>query len=268
MLQRVSNERSELLAAAAVADVLDARLIRRDLPGTQQTRDFDLVFAGGRDPEPLEVTTFASRPDIETWQRLERLGGEISAPELNHVWYLDVGAPITGRRTEALDVRQIAREVVAILAALEAGGYQSIEYGQIDRDPAVTAELRRLLALGVDAGHAASPIKGDTARVVFVAPVGGFTHADLVAEGIEREAGKIDNQNKLNEPPNALRRHLVVVFDDSSGAAFMAAYQGSKGRLPRLPHPITTAWACASESLLGTTPPQAWDHFRIPQRIF
>lgn len=262
------KERSELLAAAAVAHVVDAKLIRRDCPGTHQTRDFDLVFASDRNPEPLEVTTFVSRPNLETWERLERLDGEIPAPQLGHVWYLDVGAPITGRRTAVLDVRQITREVVSSLAALEAAGYQSIEYGQIGRDPTIATELQRLLALGVDAGHATSPLKGDPARVVFVAPVGGFRHPDLVAAGVEHEATKTDNQKKLSEPPNALRRHLVVVFDGSSGASFMAAYQGSKGRLPRLPHPVTTAWACARESLLGTTPPGAWDHYRIPQRVF
>jgi hypothetical protein len=265
---RAKQGRSELLAAAAVAHVVDAKLIRRDLPGTHQTRDFDLTFASGRNPEPLEVTTFASRPDLETWQRLERLGGEIPAPQLSNDWYLDVGPPITGRRTEVLDVRQITREVVSTLAALEAAGYQSIEYDQIGRDPKVATELQRLLALGVDAGHATARFKGEPARVVFVAPVGGFRHADLVAGGVEHEASKPDNQNKLNKPPNALRRHLVVVFDGSSGPAFMAAYQGSKGRLPRLPHPITTAWVCASESLLGTTPPDGWDRYRIPQRVF
>ncbi len=261
------KEQLELLPAAAVANVLDAKLIRRDVPGAQQTRDFDLVFASGQDPEPLEVTTFASRPDIETWKRLDRLDEEISAPELKRDWYLDVGAPITGRRTKALDVQQIERDVVELLAALEAAGCQSIEYGQIDRDPAITAELRQLSALGIDAGHARLPA-GDTARVVLVASVGGFGHADLVAGGIELEAGKTDNQKKLSEPPNALRRHLVVIFDASSGPAFVAAYQGSKGRVPRLPHPITTAWACASESLLRATPPDAWDHFHIPPRVF
>jgi hypothetical protein len=79
--RRGQKERSELLAAAAVAHVVDARLIRRDLAGTHQTRDFDLVFGSDRSPEPLEVTTFASRPDLATWERLERLGGEIPAPD-------------------------------------------------------------------------------------------------------------------------------------------------------------------------------------------
>lgn len=262
------RERAELIAAAAVAEALDAKLIPRDHSGAQQTRDFDLVFSGGRDHEPLEVTTFASQPDLETWQRLDHIDEEISAPELSQNWYLDVGPPITGHRTQTLDVRQLAREVVAILAALEAGGYQSIEYGLIDRDPAVTTGLRRLLALGVDAGNARPRAEGEPARVVFVAPVGGFVHADLVAWGIEQEADKTDNRNKLREPPAALRRHLAVIFDGSSGAAFTAAHQGLTGRLPRLPPPITTAWALASESLLGATPPSAWVHRRIPQQVF
>ena len=264
---RANKEQSELLAAAAVAQALDAKLLRRDLPGTQQTRDFDLVFADGRDPEPLEVTTFASRPDIETSKRLDRLDEEIPAPELNRDWVLDLGAPITGQRTRPLDVLQIERDVVELLAALEAGGYESIDYGLIGRDPAVSAELQRLSGLGVDAGYATSRAEGDTANVMLVAPVGGFGHADLVAAGIEAEARKVDNQKKLGEPPNALRRHLVVIFDGSTGPAFVAAYQGSSGRLPCLPHPITTAWACAGASLLGTTPPDGWVHFRIPERI-
>jgi len=262
------KERSELRAAAAVAYVLDAKLIRRDLPGEQQTRDFDLVFSNDRDPEPLEVTTFASRPDLETWERLKRLGRELPAPELRNVWDLDVGPALGHARSETLDVRRIAREVVPALAALEAAGYRTIEYGQIDRDPEVGDALRRLIALGVDAGFATAPLEGMLGRVTLTASVGGFRYADLVAEGIEAEASKSDNQKKLTEPPKALRRHLVVVFDGSSGASFMAVYHGSKGRLPRLPSPITTAWACASGSLLATTPPNRWEHHRVPERVF
>jgi hypothetical protein len=81
------------------ANVLDAKLVPRDVAGAQQSRDFDLVFSDGRDPEPLEVTKFASQPDIETWERLDRLDGEIAAPELSYVWLLDDGPPITGSRT-------------------------------------------------------------------------------------------------------------------------------------------------------------------------
>jgi hypothetical protein len=215
------------------------------------------------------VTTFASRPDLETWRRLEALGGEIPAPQLKHVWCLDVGRPIDAHhRTETLDVRRIEREVVAALAELEAGGYTHIEYGSIDLDTAVTDALRCLLELDVDAGHASPLLEGDEGRVMLVAPVGGFSHPDSVAAGIENEAAKEDNLAKLAEPQDALHRHLVVRFDGSSGTAFMNVHFGSKGRLPRLPDPITTAWALASDSLLATTPPVAWVHHRIPQSVF
>jgi hypothetical protein len=266
--QAGDKERIELVAAAAVADVLGAKLVRRDVPEAQQMRDFDLVFSAGRADEPLEVTTFASQPEIETWQRLDRIDEEVVARELSHDWYLDVGGPIIGQRTRTLDVRQLAKEVVASLVALEAGGYRSIEHGTMDRDSAVAADMRRLRTLGVNGGHGTPHAEGEDARVVFVASVGGFVHADLVAGGIEWEAAKSDNQKKLSEPAEALCRHLVVIFDPSSGPAFTAARQGRRGRLPELPQSITTAWALASEVLLWTRPPDAWQRHRIPDPVF
>jgi hypothetical protein len=267
---KVDNARVELIAAAAVAQALDANLIRRDLPGRQQTRDFDLVFADeGRRFEPLEVTTFASRPDLETWRRLDRLGSHIEAPELDHVWYLDVGIPINATsRSETLDVRRIRREVVPALAALEARGEKQIEYGKIGRNASLTSALQQLSALGIDGGHATPPLERDVGGVELVAPVGGFSHPDCVAGGVENEAAKADNRKKLAEPQDAARRHLAVLFDASSGVAFNSVRLGGKGRLPLLPQPITTAWAIASDSLLGATPPADWTNHRIPQRVF
>jgi hypothetical protein len=262
--QAGEKERIELVTAAAVADVLGAKLVRRDVPGAQQMRDFDLVFSAGRADEPLEVTTFASQPEIQTRQRLDRIDEEVVAPELSNDWYLDVGGPILSQRTRTLDVRQLAKEIVARLAVLEAGGYRSIEHVTMDHDPAVAAEMRRLRTLGVSGGHGRPHAEGEDPRVVFVASVGGFVHADLVAGGIEREAGKSDNQKKLSEPAEALCRHVVVIFDPSSGPAFTAARQGCGGRLPELPQSITTAWALASGVLLWTRPPDAWERHRIP----
>ena len=263
MTRRSKARETELRAAAAVAYALDAQLIERDVPGAQQTRDFDLVFADGRDPEPLEITTFASQPELETWERLERVG-PIPAPQLIHDWHLDVSAPITGERTEVLDVRQIRREVVPLLAALEAAGCRAIGYGQVGHDDAVTAARERLLALRVNDGWATAVAEGRPAQVRLSASVGGFRHPDQIAAGIEAEAAKEDNQRKLREPPTALRRHLAVIFDGSSGPNFVAAYLGSIGRLPDLPVPITTAWGCANETLLATTPPAAGSVIAYP----
>ena len=112
---------------------------------------------------------------------------------------------------------------------LESEGQARIEYGEIGRHASVTPALQRLLALGIDGGHATSPLKGDTGRVELVAPVGGFSHPDSVAGGIENEAAKKDNQKKLAEPHDAVFRHLVVVFDASSGVAFNSVRLGENG---------------------------------------
>jgi hypothetical protein len=267
---RINRERSERVAAAAVANALNAKLIHRDVRGAQQTRDFDLVYRDGRSDEPLEVTTFASQLELQSWERLDRLErrGGIPAEGLRRVWHLDVGASITDNRTATLDVRRIEREVIRLLAALEAADYHRIEYGEMARDPDVAEASHELLVLGIDAGHSRLPSEGEIPRVVLVAPTGGFRHPDLVADGVEREAHKIDNQNKLKSLSNASRRHLVVIFDGSSGPAFVAVHLGTRGRLPALPPPITTAWALAGKSLLGTTPSNGWDQFDIPQRVF
>jgi hypothetical protein len=65
--------------------------------------------------------------------------------------------------------------------------------------------------------------------IFFFASVGGITDADLIAGAIENEASDAGNERKLQKPPNASRRHLVIVFNVSSGSFFNAAQRGRTG---------------------------------------
>jgi hypothetical protein len=91
---------------------------------------------------------------------------------------------------------------------------------------------------------------------------------NIIAEAIEREAAKPDNQAKLSEPVGARRRHLCVLIDSSTGATFSATSHGDMGRLPVLPPPITTAWALASTTVYSTTPPEPWQAHDAPEEVF
>ena len=205
--QARDKERIELVAAAAVADVLGAKLVRRDVPEAQQMRDFDLVFSASRADEPLEVTTFASQPEIETWQRLDRIDEEVVAPELSHDWYLDVGGPIIGQRTRTLDVRQLAKEVVASLVALEAGGYRSIEHGTMDRDSAVAADMRRLRTLGVNGGQGGGTPRGRMRGSFSLLRLEGLsTPISSLAESNGRRASPTTRRSSASRP----RRYAVI----------------------------------------------------------
>jgi hypothetical protein len=168
----------------------------------------------------------------------------------------------------AYDVRQLQQRIEPALQALDAAGIYSIELGTLERKPRLRGSFTTLVELGIDLGFAREPVPGESPHISVGAPVGGFTSADLVASAIEAEAGKPDNQAKLQEPPGAMRRHLFVVFDSSSGSYFNAVDRQMTGRLPQLPAPITTAWAASGGYVLVTTPPDPWQIHELPPVVF
>ena len=237
------KEDFELCAAAVAAYVLGAKLIRQDTADAHQTRDFDLVLPDNS-REPLEITSSVDQPALETWRRF-RGPLTMEAPSLRRHWTLDmraVGHNAAGKDVPR-DVRRLQSKIEPALAALEAAGHERIDLAAFMRDSSLAEPCQTLLELGIDGGGSYSVEPGGTPHISYTASVGGFTHPDLVAAAIEREADKPDNKRKLAEPPNATRRHIFVAFHGSTGNAFSAVYHGMKGRLPRLEPPITTAWA-------------------------
>jgi hypothetical protein len=115
------------------------------------------------------------------------------------------------------------------------------------------------------ASRTASPSR---CRKAFKAPVGGITLPDLIAIGVEREANEADNRAKLAAPTQARRRHLFVIFNGSSGSFFNAVDRAMESRLPKLPDPITTAWAACRGHVLVTTPPGPWELYEVPEDVF
>ncbi len=264
--ERISDD-LELKAGAAAAYVLAAKLIRRDLPPAQNTRDFDLVFPDGSF-EPLEVTRCADATALQTWDRIG--AGTVVAPSLRRRWVLSVpnSVPISETKRAAYDVKEFTARIEPALAALESRGHDTINLGPMQRDPALAPAMQTLLELRVQHGFS-RPLPGDVpGHISFNASVGGITLPDLIAIGIEREAAKPDNLSKLDDPPQARRRHLFVVFDDSSGSFFNALDRQMESRLPQLPHPITTAWAACRGHVLVTTPPSPWERYQLPEDVF
>ena len=262
-----ANEELEKRAAAAVAFVLEARAVRRDLGGTRM-RDYDLLFDDHPD-EPLEVTRFADQVVMNTWARLERADRE--APSLARDWTVDVPSKISNASSDeefVYDVNRFFREAEPALRALEVAGYEKFTIGLATNDPTIEPALGTLLDLGCNFGLSNVPPAGETARIMPGAGVGGVVGSDLLARAIEQEACKDDNREKLRVPAGALRRHLFVVIDSSSGTVFSAASHGITGRLPNLCEPITTAWVAASHHVYVTTPPGDWEVHTIPQEVF
>jgi hypothetical protein len=196
----------ELKAAAAAAHVTGAKLIRRDIPPAQKTRDFDLVFADGS-LEPLEVTRCADEQALETWDRIGP--GVLAAPSLRRRWVLSVppSVPVSDTKRVAYDVRLFKRKIEPALGALEAAGYERIEYGSLQRDARRDANLAAafaaLLQLRVQDGLSRALPEGKTGHISFQAAVGGITLPDLIAIGVERVAGEADNRAKVTVPAQA-----------------------------------------------------------------
>ena len=49
---------------------------------------------------------------------------------------------------------------------------------------------------------------------------------------------------------------------------FNALDRSMESRLPRLPQPITTAWAACRGHVLVTTPPNPWARYELPEEVF
>jgi hypothetical protein len=261
-----ANEDLEKRAAAAVAYALQARAIRRDFGGAR-IRDYDLLF-DDRPDEPLEITRFADQEVMQTWARLERADRE--APTLKRDWSVDVPSKVmdASGKVAAYDLDRFFREAEPALHTLEEAGYEKFTIGIRVDDPSIEPALSALGNLGCNFGFSNVPAAGEVARITPGAAVGGVVGRDSLTWAAEQESCKDDNREKLREPPGALRRHLCVVVDGSSGTAFSAASHGLTGRLPDLCDPITTVWVAGSSRLLVTTPPGDWEEHLIPQEVF
>lgn len=264
--ERISDD-LELKAAAAAAHVLGAKLIRRDIAPAQNTRDFDLVLPD-RSVEPLEVTQCADANALQTWDRIG--AGIIVAPSLKRRWEVSVPNSVSISETERVpyDVRQFTQTIESALAGLEARGYATINLGRVQRDAALSRVFATLLDLRVQDGFSRPLPEGVPGHISFQALVGGITLPALIAIGVEREANKPDNLAKLADPLQARRRHLFVVFNGSSGSFFNAVDRAMESRLPRLPQPITTAWAACRGHVLVATPPGRWESYELPEDVF
>lgn len=262
------DKETEARAAAAVAHALNARARRVDPGGgSVSSRDFDLVFRD-RPDEPLELTSHTDQPVAHTWGRLEALDRD--APSLRRIWAIDMPSSeidAVGRRG-ATDVARFMTEAEDALQELEAAGYERFDLGLIYRDPSVERAVRILASLGCQFGfsHPAEP--GQPGRINPGSPVGGLVTAELVTAGVEAEAQKADNQNKLRQPLDAAQRHLLVLFDSSSGASFSAVSYTMESPVPRLPEPITTAWVAGQNRLFSVTPPDGWQEHQVPEEVY
>jgi hypothetical protein len=265
------DRKSELVAAAAAACVVGARALIRDSGGVQM-RDFDLRYRDGRPDEPLEVTRFADQASIETWRRLGRtdswpLMRSSTAPPLVRVWTVDIPSNQRSRDGSSgpFDVSGFLEQAQPLLRTLE----QRNEDQFILFESPVDEVLRGLAELGCDVGFSRPADPGESGRVEPLAPVGGITSGAPVAGAVEHEAAKKDNQAKLACLADAIRRHLFVIVDHSSGPIYFAVRHRRLGRSPELPSPITTAWVWdgGSPCVFATTSPGAWEEHELPSDV-
>lgn len=262
----MSDHLLEERAAAAVAFVLGARAVRRDVGG-QQMRDFDLVLPDGS-VEPLEITQASNDVTRRTWARIEGL--DTAAPTLTRRWVLSVLDQIPGGSSGPVPfpARDLLAAAPRFLAELEKAGILEftastwVTAGQAE--PAVVG----LVGLGCEFGMSSEVEAGESGRIILESGAGGWLDPNLIAEAVEREAAKPDNVAKLSEPPDARRRHLFVFLHPSTGAAWSVAANEDLGRLPILPSPITTVWVAATEGVHSTTPPEGWAHHGLPDDVY
>jgi len=175
----------------------------------------------------------------------------------------------TAGESAPYDLRAFFVAAEPALADLEAAGYDQFDTGLWNDDAAIAPALTTLANLGCNFGLSNEVPAGEVARIIPGAPVGGVVAPDSLASAVELEAAKDDNREKLRAPADALRRHLCVVIDPSSGTVFSAASHGITGRMPALLEPITTAWvAGGGTNLFEVTPPAGWRMHAIPPDVF
>ena len=155
------SEQVEDRLAAAVANVLGVRAVRRDRRTGARIRDFDLHGFVDRPDEPLEVTWFARAAVIQTWDRLHR--DDWHAPSLSRTWIVDV--PNEGPAGGPLDAQRFRRAAELAIAELEREDYEQFDTRLWFQNPAAKDPLLRLSGLGCFFGRSSPTPVSEISRI-------------------------------------------------------------------------------------------------------
>jgi hypothetical protein len=254
----------EYAAAASVAYTLGGRAVRRDPGGgASSTRDFDVMFRGGRPAEPLEITQLTDQAIRETWAQLDGLDQD--APSLTRSWTVEMPERRGRSAKRGADPRKFLLAAEPHFAVLERVGLHRLgpELRFVD-DPAVRAAALALADLGCEIGFSMLPPDGGPGRICPGAgPSGVGIGFDIGA--FEEQAAL--NAHKLHEPAGAGDRHFFLVVDPSEFRAWSALRFDPPAQLPSLPAPITRGWIGAQASVYFTTH-TGWESRCIPEEVW
>jgi hypothetical protein len=271
------NELERRAASMVVAELGAARFVERDVRGAPSgTRDFDIVFNGGRE-EPLEVTTNLNTVVMRAFGRAD--GGSFELPaNVQRYWVVSANQTFTDTngRTVPFDRKRVTELLPPVIEQLERTGET---YFDTDRlawpfgGRGVTGyeqPARELYYLGITRGISGE-VRGEKPRISVHLGGGGSWGPDTIPRVLGAIAALPDNVAKLEARPGAQRRHLFVVLagsgsTDMAGWALTDFLRGSwiwdePPGVPELPDPITTIWAGTTAGGIYATPPGGWHRF-------
>ncbi len=218
---------NELRAGHILSEVLDGRVVRRDVPGAPAgTHDFDLKFDDDR-TIAVEVTVSTDPKIVEFWHALHDRSWD--APQLRHSWMLNVTPPA--------HVQTLRSKVEPLLHSLEQVDRRKFGLGRGPKTP----EIEELHRLGVKSGDV---LESTLPPSIYIYSTGaGFASTKAVREAVEREAMKQDNRSKLGRA-KADERHLFVWIDtlNTPAAAAMGFMDISPPTGCTLPPEVDAVW--------------------------
>lgn len=222
----------ERVAAKTLEELLGGHAEYCDVPGAPDgTHDFDLHVADR--VLSVEVTTAADQEEVAFDAAIAHQNRPLQHARQSWVVHLSKG----------VHLRNAFSRIDRHLARLEEDGVDCFD-GRYPHDPEMGENgdhptVLELADLGVLTGAACGP--GNT---LFISRRSlGAASPDHVNRVVEACAARTDNLKKLRGA-NGHKRHLFVWVDGSSTQAFLMMTEEHLPETgPRLPDPITTAWA-------------------------
>ncbi len=192
--------------------------------------DLDLRWSDGR-VEAMEVTRATSAPMRHVAHQLDQQG-PVLARESTRNWNVWLASGAT-------DVGLVRAQIDHLLSLVEQAGIT--RFGAREARTSV-APARVCRQLGITYGWSSEPAAGGQPKIVLNLP----THAwfqqpeavnAVVEDHAERNATKLARSGRQE-------RHLFVLFDLGEVEAWSVLRDGEPPEAPpRLPEPVTTAWA-------------------------
>lgn len=236
--------------------LMGARVIRRDVNSGISMYDLDIVMPD-ESVEALEVTRFTDQRLRALGARLDSFAESFKTEALMHRWWVGLTEAILDWRGP----RELADELVLLLADLEASGIHTFQCGPPTPNNMTVQTLCERLP--VTNGQVLEKNAQPKLMLGIPSLVTSFSPDDI-NKAIEHEARRTDNRAKLAASDAEVRHLFVWVEHQQLGAAAQLASGGAPPATPPdLPDEITVGWVALEDQgvdrVLRCSPPSPWE---------